>query len=174
MISPSLVQAILRQYHLPLTGIHGPVHWARVLENGIRLAETTGARRPVVELFTVFHDACRLNEDWDPMHGSRGADLAESFRGKFFDLDDHDLIALKVACRLHTQGMTEGDVTVQTCWDADRLDLGRIGVKPNPEYLCTAVAKSRDMIEWAHDRASAGTVPNFIHTLWGLSAVVPS
>jgi uncharacterized protein len=173
MISPSLVQAILRQYHLPLTGIHGPVHWARVLENGLRLAEKTGANQSVVELFAVFHDACRLNEDWDPLHGSRGADLAESYRGKIFDLDDRDLIALKVACRLHTQGMTEADVTVQTCWDADRLDLGRIGVRPNPEYLCTAVAKSQAMIEWAHDRASAGTVPNVIHT-WGLSAVVPS
>jgi uncharacterized protein len=174
MISSTLVQAILGQYHLPWTGIHGPVHWARVLESGIRLAERTGAKRPVVELFAVFHDACRLNEDWDPLHGSRGADLAESFHGKFFELDDRDLIALKVACRLHTQGMTEGDVTVQTCWDADRLDLGRIGVKPSAKYLCTEAAKSRQMIEWADDRASGGHIPDLILTAWGLNTIVPS
>ena len=167
-ISPPLLQAILRQYRLSTNGVHGPSHWARVLENGARLARTTGASLAVVELFAVFHDACRVNEDWDENHGSRGADLAASLRGQFFNLSEPEFIALKVACRLHTAGRTDGDITVQTCWDADRLDLGRVGMKPDPKYLCTDAAKQRDLIEWAHDRACGGIIPGFAQTDWGV------
>jgi uncharacterized protein len=49
----------------------------------------------------------------------------------------------------HSDGKTEADVTVQTCWDADRLDLGRIGVYPKTELLCTATAKSALFIQRA-------------------------
>jgi hypothetical protein len=45
------------------------------------------------------------------------------------------------------------DITAQTCWDADRLDLGRVGTTPKAEYLCTNAARDPDMIEWAHGRA---------------------
>jgi uncharacterized protein len=27
------------------------------------------------------------------------------------------------------------DVTVRACWDADRLDLGMVGIKPDPKRL---------------------------------------
>ena len=52
-----------------------------------------------------------------------------------------------------TDGGTEADVTVQTCWDADRLDLGRVGIRPHPRYLCTPAARSAEVIEWAHARS---------------------
>ena len=35
------------------------------------------------------------------------------------------------------------------CWDADRLDLARVGIDPHPDYLCTALARRRDTIEEA-------------------------
>ena len=35
----------------------------------------------------------------------------------------------------HSEGYIEGDVTVRVCWDADRLDLGRVGIEPKPERL---------------------------------------
>jgi len=47
----------------------------------------------------------------------------------------------------------KADITVQTCWDADRLDLGRVETTPKAEYLCTDAGKDPDMIEWAHGRA---------------------
>ncbi len=53
----------------------------------------------------------------------------------------------------HSDGLKEADITVQTCWDAGRLDLGRVGTTPKAEYLCTDAAKDPDMIEWAHGRA---------------------
>lgn len=37
-----MLQAVLEDYTLPLAGDHGVAHWARVLENGLRLAEETG------------------------------------------------------------------------------------------------------------------------------------
>ena len=38
-----ILQAVLEDYALPWDGDHGVAHWARVLENGLRLAEETGA-----------------------------------------------------------------------------------------------------------------------------------
>jgi uncharacterized protein len=117
-------------------------------------------------LFAVFHDACRHNEGYDLEHGSRGAILAAALRGGLYDLGDSQFRKLTVACRLHTKGRTDDDVTVQTCWDADRLDLGRVGVKPHPPYLCTEAAKTTGMIDWAHHRAMAGFSPGFVDENW--------
>ena len=56
MISKKLIDKIIEQYNQSLHGIHGLPHWARVLENGKRLAEVTGVNVEIVELFAVFHD----------------------------------------------------------------------------------------------------------------------
>ena len=56
MISHELIKAIRAGFLLDWQGIHGAPHWGRVLDNGLRLAETTGARVEVVELFAFFHD----------------------------------------------------------------------------------------------------------------------
>ena len=64
-----VLKTVLQDYALPLGGDHGVAHWARVLENGLRLAEETGAIVEVVQLFAVLHDSRRLNEVTDP--GSR-------------------------------------------------------------------------------------------------------
>lgn len=159
MITPALIREIRHGYQLPWRGLHGIVHWARVLENGLRLAASTGAAREVVALFAVFHDARRLNEDHDPNHGRRGAELAAALRGKVFDLGDREFELLCTACLYHTDGLTEGDATVQTCWDADRLDLGRVGIRPQPRYLCTSAAKQADVIAWAYERSTSGHEP---------------
>jgi uncharacterized protein len=57
------------------------------------------------------------------------------------------------ACTGHSDGDTEADITVQTCWDADRLDLGRVGIRPHPIYLCTAVAKEAGVLQEAYLRS---------------------
>jgi uncharacterized protein len=152
-ITPDLIRAIFDQYSLPPDGIHGIPHWARVYDNGISLAERTGADCRVVALFAVFHDACRLNEDSDPEHGQRGANLATSFRGSFFDLSDDVFEKLHEACSHHTHARTHQDISIKTCWDADRLDLGRVGIMPDPRYLCTDEAKTPSCIELAYQRS---------------------
>ena len=57
------------------------------------------------------------------------------------------------ACRYHSDGLVEGDITVQTCWDSDRLELGRVGIKPVPKRLCTEFAKRQVVIEAAYQRS---------------------
>ena len=66
-----------------------------------------------------------------------------------------ELRLLELACREHSSGRIHADVTVQTCWDADRLDLGRVGIKPNPAYLCTEEAREPKIIAAAYDRSLA-------------------
>jgi uncharacterized protein len=165
---PALFDAILPDYALPLHGYHGVVHWARVLENGLRIAEQTGADREVVTLFAIFHDARRVNEHIDHDHGLRGGELARTLRGSLVQLDDARFDLLYEACRLHTNGLVDGDPTLQACWDADRLDLGRVGITPAPHRLCTDAARS--LLPWAHARAQRDEVPRAVLDAWGVPA----
>jgi uncharacterized protein len=167
MLKPVL-DAILESYALPLRGAHGVAHWARVLENGLRLADKTGANVEVVSLFAVLHDSRRLNESTDPEHGPRAAGFAAELRGNVFDLNDHDFRLLSRACEGHTHERNHPDVTIQTCWDSDRLDLGRVGIVPHPSRLCTPFAKHPETIKWADGRASFGVVPKFVLEEWGI------
>lgn len=166
MVSRKLIDAILNQYELPAMGSHGLPHWARVLENGLRLAETTGANVRVVELFAVFHDSCRLDEGSDPGHGPRGADLAAALHNEFFTLDEAAFELLYAACTEHTHSRTHDDITVCTCFDADRLDLTRVNITPRPDRLCTETARDPDLIGWAVERSSSGYVPGFVREEW--------
>ena len=166
METKTLIPLILRQYPLPPRGRHGVFHWARVLENGLRLAELTGANERVVTLFALFHDSRRINEHWDEGHGLRGGEFARSLRASHLDLSDEDFDLFYRACCLHTDGHTEGDLTLQVCWDADRLDLGRVGIRPDPEKLCTDAA--RNLISWANARAESGYEPRWVDKIWGI------
>ena len=168
-----VIQAILEDYVLPVSGYHGVSHWARVLENGLRLSETMGANIEVVRLFAIFHDSKRRNDGVDPDHGQRGADFAAELRGRLFDLSDDGFKLLHRACAGHTHELTHPDITIQTCWDSDRLDLGRVGVTPHPNRLCTTVAKTREMILWADGRASFHVVPAIVAEEWGVDMERP-
>lgn len=163
-----VVEFILKDYQLPLDGDHGVSHWARVLENGLRLAEETGADVTVVSLFAVLHDSRRINEGHDPEHGPRAAIFARELRGKVFDLEDHPFSILARACEGHTHERTHPDITIQTCWDADRLDLGRVGIQPHPSRLCTEVAKRPEVLKWADGRGCFRVVPDFVLEEWGI------
>jgi uncharacterized protein len=119
-------------------------------------------------LFAVLHDSRRINEGSDPDHGPRAAEFARTLRGRLFDLPDHEFRLLHRACAGHTHERTHPDVTIRTCWDADRLDIGRIGITPHPSRLCTEMAKRPAMIQWADGRASFGVVPELVREEWGI------
>ena len=137
-----LLEAIRNQMRLRPDSIHGLGHWQQVASNGLLLARTTGADPDVIRLFALFHDSCRENESRDPEHGPRGAELARAWRGVRYDLDDARLELLIRACREHTRAIgSTGDVTVDTCIDSDRLDLARVGIRPDPARLLTEAAR---------------------------------
>ncbi|MFL6546620.1 MAG: hypothetical protein ACJ8LM_15770 [Candidatus Udaeobacter sp.] len=138
------------------TSLHGPGHWRRVERNGILLASRTGANVEIVRLFALFHDSRRMNDGWDPGHGTRGAEFADIHLGKSFQLPDEDITLFRYACIWHTEGVGHDDPTIATCWDADRLDLGRVGIVPDPKRMCT---------EFGREIATAGRVEMFLDQL---------
>jgi uncharacterized protein len=146
-----LVKYLRAHFQLDWDGVHGAPHWARVKRIGLKLAAVTSAEPEVVSLFAFLHDSCRINDRRDPEHGQRAASLVQRLQGDLFQLAPEQLDQLIVACAGHSSGQLIGDVTVQTCWDADRLDYGRLGVRPNPQYLGNEAARSCEFLEWAWD-----------------------
>jgi uncharacterized protein len=137
------------------TSFHGPEHWRRVERNGLLLSPATHANPIVVRLFALFHDSRRLNDGWDPGHGARGAEFAAALRGTAFQLADDEFELLHYACVWHTEGKGHENATIATCWDADRLDLGRVGITPDPKRMCT---------DFGRQVAAAGSVEAFLRS----------
>ena len=57
------------------------------------------------------------------------------------DLSDQQFEMLQKAIRLHTSTYSTGNPTIDVCFDADRLDLGRVGIFPIPEKMATKKGK---------------------------------
>jgi len=152
-ITPDFFDHLVIGYALDHRGLHGRSHWLRVLENGRMLAAAEDANLKVVELFAVIHDSKRENEDWDEDHGARAAKHARMLRGTWFDLTDPEMALLEYACEHHSNGLLDADITVQCCWDADRLDLGRVGIYPESRRLCTDTARSPFVIDFAYQNS---------------------
>jgi len=136
-----LWQHVSSQFRCGSDSIHGPPHWKRVEQNGLLLASRTGADVVVVRLFAVFHDSQRVNESKDDGHGVRGAEFAASLRGSLFDIPDAAFALLHDACAGHTDKQQTTDPTVGSCWDADRLDLGRAAIIPHERFMSTAFGR---------------------------------
>jgi uncharacterized protein len=138
-----LRERIADQFPLGRHSIHGPSHWERVDAWGQRLAASTqGADLVVVRLFAVFHDSQRFTECTDPLHGARGAAFARQVHGDWFRIESDRLRLLMQACERHEWGETSDDPTIGCCWDADRLDLPRVSIEPDPEFMSTAAGKA--------------------------------
>lgn len=157
-IDKDLMKYLESQFQLDWNGIHGYSHWARVKHNAEILAnmyQKSGhvVHRPVIELFALLHDHKREDDGYDFGHGMRAAEELHNLRGKLFDLPDNQFEMLWHACAYHSDGLTRECLTVQICWDADRLDLARVGITPAPRYLCTDKAKSRYVIDAAIKRS---------------------
>jgi uncharacterized protein len=165
LLCPVTLGEIRRQFQLDWLGFHGVAHWARVLENGLNLCcGVPEARADVVVLFALFHDSCRRNEHRDPEHGERAALLAESYfeKGRL-PVDALGLQLLSEACRGHDQGRVSSDATIGVCWDADRLDLARVGILPSVRFLSTEAAKNRDLLERCVNASRSGEFPRRAH-----------
>jgi len=145
---------------------HGPDHWLRVYQNARHLLEEEGLDSNVdidsMYWAALYHDSKRVDEMTDPGHGGRGAVhlLTERTEAEHPD----DIKAIRIAahcCALHTelqapssplyddgdyQRLT-GDLPTQTrrlveifC-DSDRLDIGRVGYRPDHRFMFTDAAK---------------------------------
>ena len=137
-------------------GIHGLPHWSRVWFHGRGLAMAEGVDPAILAWFAFLHDSQRQNDGRDPGHGSRAADFAAGLRrdGVLTELSAPDFERLCEAMRLHSDGHLEGDPAVRACWDADRLDLLRVGIRPDPRRLCTERARDESVRSRANRMAT--------------------
>jgi uncharacterized protein len=129
----------------PRGGIHGVDHWRRVLDNGLKLADATpGADPLIVAAFAALHDAERRNDGKDPEHGARATTLARRLAAAhILSLDSGQLETLCNALERHDRGLVSANATIGVCWDADRLDLVRIGKAPSIQLLSSPAARGR-------------------------------
>lgn len=136
MIATHLLEYLETTSLLFYSSIHGLKHWRTVARNGLYLAQFSGADPEVVKHFAFFHDSRRENEGDDPEHGPRAAAFLKSIRNDVA-LSDDQFQLLTRACSGHTHAEKSDCSTLGTCWDADRLDLGRVGITPLSHYLFT-------------------------------------
>lgn len=121
--------------------VHGISHWDRVARNADAL-DTSDVDSLVVKAFAYIHDVERINESDDWQHGPRAALLVDEIRSSVLSfLNDQEIEQLKEACRLHTLRHKTEDATINACFDADRLDLGRVGITPNPDKMATVTGR---------------------------------
>jgi uncharacterized protein len=144
--APLALEPLLTAVRARSTGIgshiHGEQHWRTVCANGLWLAEPLdGADTFVIFLFALLHDSMRLNDSVDPQHGPRAAAFATELHGEgLLGTTPAQLESLRFACFEHTNGLVSKDPTVGCCWDADRIDLPRVGIWPDPALFSTARA----------------------------------
>lgn len=118
---------------------HGPSHWRRVAAFGDILCDRNPeVDRMVVRAFACLHDVEREDNYDDLEHGPRAAELVRRIRWTHLRyLDDTQVGLLSEACRVHTTAARTGNPTVDACLDADRLDLCRCGIIPDPERMAS-------------------------------------
>lgn len=153
LITHDLLDFLKSHYPLHWNGLHGLQHWVRVRENGLRLAALNGANLKVVEYFAFTHDIQRKSDGYDPGHGARACKFIRTHLLDRIDLTPDEVNLLCQATSGHTNGKCHPDITISTCWDADRLDLMRAGIRPHPKRLCTPQARDPHIIEWAIQRS---------------------
>lgn len=126
-----------------LSNTYGLPHWQRVARNGIMLRDNT-VSRIVVILFAYLHDAFRIDETSDKEHGVRSAAIIASLRTTLLhNLSDSEFEMLMNACKLHSTTNRTGNPTIDTCFDANKLDLIRCGIDIRPDPAQMATEKGR-------------------------------
>lgn len=130
-------------FRLDWQGIHGLPHWTRVMRNAMEITQREGGDPWVAAWFAVLHDHQRWNEGRDRDHGARAADAIDAIadRGWFANLNASQRDLLAEAIRHHSEGCVHSNASVGACWDADRLDLLRLGIEPSHGLLSTRTAK---------------------------------
>ena len=124
-----------------LDAVHGLPHWKRVEQNG-KLLATPECDLTVIRCFAYLHDSCRISNGHDYLHGPRAAQFIETLRGNYLKgLTDQQFALLKEAIEKHTSHSSTGNPTIDACFDADRLDLVRVGIWPDPSKMATEKGK---------------------------------
>lgn len=118
---------------LPDSQIHGYEHARRVGLFAEMLARTYGADPLFAVVAAYCHDCGRLNDGEDPEHGKRSWQRCADSVSRLFT--GAPLDQLRVAIEEHPLGMTSDVPLIAALWDADRVDLMRLGYKLESRFF---------------------------------------
>ena len=135
----NLKEYLLENFLLGKLSTHGPCHWDRVLKNGLLIAkEDPYIDKLIIILFSYIHDSKRIDEYTDSKHGERAASSIEELEKlKLINISHKQKEILHFAVKNHNEGNISKNPTIGACWDADRLELNRVGIFPRPEFFST-------------------------------------
>lgn len=136
-----IVKKITDQFYIKDSFIHGIPHWSRVFYYGDILSDFNSLDIENIAYFSIFHDSRRFNDFEDPDHGLRGADFFRTF-DKIIKLKNEQKEIIYEACKIHNYQKQSDSFEVGVCLDSDRIDLTRVGIKPNNDYLHSIQSKN--------------------------------
>ena len=135
---------LLHNFQLDISSIHGPIHWKRVLNNGLLIAQNNIlVDIHILKLFAWIHDSKREDEFMDIQHGIRAAKSLRYLKNLgLINLTSLQHNKLDFACKYHSSRKTTLDPTIGACWDADRLELTKVGMIPSEACFSTKAGKN--------------------------------
>lgn len=121
--------------------VHGDSHWRAVAAVGLQLNSLVPrTSKPLLLAFGLLHDCRRQDENWDPQHGARAADVAQASLPLRDLLTGDEIDTLAHACLLHEKGKVDReDHNVGLCWDSDRYNLLRLDIEPDRRLLSAPI-----------------------------------
>lgn len=139
--------------------IHGERHWSHVNHLGMKLADLmklNPIQKRCVEVFSWTHDLARKDDNGGNEHAIEGARyFAREVVTLFPDIDEIQIEIIAAAIKYHSDGLCSEEAhhmgffehinvhkedvirIIGCCWDADRLDLIRLGIPPREKYMST-------------------------------------
>ncbi|MEP3667762.1 MAG: hypothetical protein ABJN42_13640 [Roseibium sp.] len=130
--------------------IHGEIHWRAVAAIGFNLALLRPEKkisRKFILAFAMMHDCRRFEEDMDPGHGARAADLSQKSNTLHSIIRQDDIGDFSDACMLHDKGCVDlTNHNIGACFDADRYALVRLDIQPRQTFM------SLELTEEEHER----------------------
>ena len=119
--------------------IHGLPHLRQVALVAGRFAAHLGEDVEAAMVMGFFHDCARIHDGGGTQHAHDSAQLARPIITA--DFPHFDVARLCDGIAHHADGTITDDFLIGCLWDADRLDLRRLGITPNPRLLSTPIAR---------------------------------
>ena len=130
----------LREYaikHWNKSDIHGIEHWDNVYKNALKLKDND-INLNILYAFAYLHDSARFNDGIDLYHGARAVENVKKLSKTILsNLSHEEIFELSYACCYHTTEHKTNNKTINACFDADRLDLIRVDIIPDPFQMAS-------------------------------------
>ncbi len=150
IIPVQVMKKIIDEFYIKESFIHGTPHWSRVFYYGHHLSELNDFDKENIAFFSIFHDSKRINDGYDPEHGIRGAEFFKTF-DKIINVSNEQKEIIYEACKVHNYLKQADSLEVGLCLDSDRLDLWRVGLEPDDDYLHLPQSKKDNLKNFTYD-----------------------